>query len=388
MAIPFNKASITEKEISYVEDCMKGKICGDGKYTKRVNEWFKEKINADVLLTTSGTAALEMAALLCNLKSGDEVIVPSYTFVSTVNAFALRGAIPVFVDVDPRTMNIDVNKIEEKITEKTKAIFVVDYAGVVPDIDKVKEIAKKHNLYVVEDAAQAVGSKYKGRPAGTLADFGCYSFHETKNYVMGEGGAFIASKENDFLKAEIIREKGTNRSQFIKGYVDKYTWNDIGSSYLPSDILSAILYGQLERFDEIMKKRMDIWNKYNDFFEKYEKEGKVIRPYIPSECEHNAHMYYLILPTAEKRDELIAYLKSKEIGAPFHYIPLHLSPVGERYGYKEGDLPYTEEYSSRLIRLPLYADMTKEEVNMVCNETANLLDKIDEKEETPKVFGK
>ncbi len=386
--IPFNKASITEKEISYMEDSMKGKICGDGKYTKRVNEWFKDKINADVLLTTSGTAALEMAALLCELKAGDEVIVPSYTFVSTVNAFALRGAIPVFVDVNPKTMNIDVDKIEEKITKKTKAIFVVDYAGVVPDMDRVNEIAKKHNLLVVEDAAQAVGSKYKGKPAGTLADYGCYSFHETKNYVMGEGGAFIASKEDDFLKAEIIREKGTNRSQFIKGYVDKYTWNDIGSSYLPSDILSAILYGQLERFDEIMKKRMDIWNKYNDFFEKYEKEEKVIRPYIPSECEHNAHMYYLILPTAEKRDELIAYLKSKEIGAPFHYIPLHLSPVGERYGYKEGDLPYTEEYSSRLIRLPLYADMTKEEVNMVCNETANLLDKIDEKEETPKVFGK
>ena len=386
--IPFNKASITEKEISYMEDSMKGKICGDGKYTKRVNEWFKDKINADVLLTTSGTAALEMAALLCDLKAGDEVIVPSYTFVSTVNAFALRGAIPVFVDVNPKTMNIDVDKIEEKITKKTKAIFVVDYAGVVPDMDRVNEIAKKHNLLVVEDAAQAVGSKYKGKPAGTLADYGCYSFHETKNYVMGEGGAFIAFKEDDFLKAEIIREKGTNRSQFIKGFVDKYTWNDIGSSYLPSDILAAILYGQLERFDEIMEKRMNIWNSYNEFFEKYEKEGKVIRPYIPSECEHNAHMFYLILPTAEKRDELIAYLKSKEISAPFHYIPLHLSPVGERYGYKEGDLPYTEEYSSRLIRLPLYADMTKEEVNVVCNETANLLDKIDEKEEAPKVFGK
>lgn len=373
--IPFNRASITEKEKEYILDSLNTKICGDGKYTKKVNEWFKDKIDANILLTTSGTSALEMAALLCGLKEGDEVIAPSYTFVSTVNAFALRGAIPVFVDVDPKTMNMDVNKIEEKITDKTKAIFVVDYAGVVPDIDKVKEIAKKHNLYVVEDAAQAVGSKYKGRPAGTLADFGCYSFHETKNYVMGEGGALITSKEEDFLKAEIIREKGTNRSQFIKGYVDKYTWNDIGSSYLPSDILAALLYGQLERFDEIMQKRMNIWNKYNEFFEKYEKENKVIRPYIPSECEHNAHMYYLILPTAEKRDELIAYLKNQEIGAPFHYIPLHLSPVGERYGYKKGDLPYTEEYSSRLIRLPLFADMTDEEVDVVCNETAKVLEK-------------
>lgn len=375
MAIPFNKASITDKEISYVEDCMKGKICGDGKYTKKVNEWFKDKINRDVLLTTSGTASLEMAALLCNLKAGDEVIVPSYTFVSTVNAFALRGAIPVFVDVDPKTMNIDVDKIEEKITDKTKAIFVVDYAGVIPDMDKVNAIAKKHKLIVVEDAAQAVGSTYKNKPAGTLANYGCYSFHETKNYVMGEGGAFIASSEDDFLKAEIIREKGTNRSQFIKGFVDKYTWNDIGSSYLPSDILASILYGQLERFDEIMEKRMNIWNKYNDFFEKYEKSGRVIRQYIPEECTHNAHMFYLILPTPEDRDGLIAHLKSKEISAPFHYIPLHTSPVGEKYGYKKGDLPNTEEYSARLIRLPLYADMTEKEVEEVCSETAAYLDK-------------
>lgn len=375
MTIPFNKPSITEKEISYMNDSLNDKICGDGKYTKKVNAWFKEKINSDVLLTTSGTASLEMAALLCKLKEGDEVLVPSYTFVSTVNAFALRGATPIFVDIDPKTMNIDIDDLENKITEKTKAIFVVDYAGVIPDMDRINSIAKKNNLLVVEDAAQAVGSTYKNRPAGTLANYGCYSFHETKNYVMGEGGAFIASDENDFLRAEIIREKGTNRSQFIKGFVDKYTWNDIGSSYLPSDILAALLYGQLERFDEIMNKRMNVWNTYNDFFEKYEKEGKVIRPYIPDECRHNAHMYYLILPTPEKRDELIAYLKSKDISAPFHYIPLHLSPVGEKYGYKKGDLPKTEEYSARLIRLPLYADMTKEEINTVCEEVATYLDR-------------
>ena len=373
--IPFNKPSITKKEKEYIMDSLDGKICGDGTYTNKVNDWFKDKMNTNVLLTTSGTSALEMASLLCKLKEGDEVIVPSYTFVSTVNAFALRGAIPVFVDVDPKTMNIDVDKIEEKITDKTKALYIVDYAGVVPDMDKVNDIAKKHNLLVVEDAAQAVGSKYKGKFAGTLADYGCYSFHETKNYVMGEGGAFIANNEEDFLKAEIIREKGTNRSQFIRGMVDKYTWHDIGSSYLPSDILSALLYAQLERFDEIMEKRMDIWNKYNDYFAKYEKDGKVIRPFIPEECEHNAHMFYLIMPTKEERDNLITFLKEKEIIAPFHYIPLHLSPVGKKYGYKEGDLPLTEEYSSRLIRLPLYADMSEEEVNKVCEEVSNFLGK-------------
>jgi len=371
--IPFNKPSITEKEISYMKDSLNGKISGDGKYTKEVNAWFKDRINADILLTTSGTSSLEMAALLCELKEGDEVLVPSYTFVSTVNAFALRGAVPIFVDVDPRTMNIDVDKIEEKITKKTKAIFVVDYAGVVPDMDKVNTIAKKHKLLVVEDAAQAVGSKYKGRPAGTLADYGCYSFHETKNYVMGEGGGFIANKEKDFLRAEIIREKGTDRSQFIKGYVDKYTWHEIGSSYLPSDILAALLYAQLERFDEIMENRMRVWNRYNKFFEKYEKENKVTRPYIPKECDHNAHMFYLILPTAEKRDELISYLKERNISAPFHYIPLHLSPVGEKYGYKPGDLPLTEEYAARLIRLPLYAEMTDKEVDEVCKNIADFL---------------
>lgn len=365
--IPFNKPSITEKEIDNMMDCLKNsKICGDGNYTKLVNKWFKDKIDAEFLLTTSGTASLEMAALLCDLKPGDEVIVPSYTFVSTVNAFALRGAIPVFVDIDPRTMNIDADKIEEKITERTKAIFPIDYAGVVCEMDKIMEIAKKYNLIVVEDAAQAVGSYYKGKPAGTQADYGCYSFHETKNYVMGEGGGIVVKAHDDYLNAEIIREKGTNRSQFMKGYVDKYTWHAIGSSYLPSDILAALLYGQLERFDEIMNKRMRIWNKYHEFLKVYEEQGKVVRPYIPEYCQHNAHMYYMILPTAEKRDEMIQYLKDNEIMAPFHYIPLHLSPVGEKYGYKKGDLPCTEEYASRLIRLPLYADMKDEEVEKVC----------------------
>ena len=369
--IRFDKASITEVEKNYVLDSLNNRICGDNKYTKKVNEWFKNRINADILLTTSCTASLEMAAILCDLKEGDEVIAPSYTFPSTVNAFALRGAIPVFVEIDPKTMNIDVDKIEEKITNKTKAIFVVDYAGVIPDMDKINKIAKKHKLLVVEDAAQSVGSTYKNKPAGTLADFGCYSFHETKNYVMGEGGAFLAKNPDNFLKAEIIREKGTNRSQFMKGFVDKYTWNEIGSSYLPSDILAALLYGQLERFDIIMEKWMNIWNTYDSFFKKLEKKANIIRPYIPKECSHNAHMYYLILENEEERDNLISYLKGKEITAPFHYVPLHLAPAGNRFGYKKGDLPITEEYASRIIRLPLYADMTKEEVDTVCNEVSN-----------------
>ena len=365
--ISFNKVSITKKELENIKDCLEGgRICGDCKYTKKVNEWFNEKIHSNFLLTHSGTASLEMAALLCNLKEGDEVITPSYTFVSTVNAFALRGAVPVFVDIDPKTLNIDANKIEEKITDKTKAIFCVHYAGVVCDMDKINEIAKKYHLYVVEDAAQAVGSTYKGIPAGTMSDFGCYSFHETKNYVMGEGGGLVVKDEDNFLRAEIIREKGTNRSQFMRGFVDKYTWHDIGSSYLPSDILAALLYGQLERFDEIMEKRMHVWNTYHSFLEKYEQNGTVIRPFIPEECSHNAHMYYMILNSEEERNEMISYLRENGISAPFHYIPLHLSPMGQKYGYKEGDLPITEKYASRLIRLPLYADMTEEETEEVC----------------------
>lgn len=365
--IPFNKASITKKELENIRDCLQNsKICGDGKYTKLVNQWFKEKIDADLLLTTSGTSALEMGALLADLKEGDEVIVPSYTFVSTANAFILRGAKPVFVDIDPKTMNIDANKIEEKITDKTKAIFPIDYAGVVCDMDKINELARKYHLVVVEDAAQAVGSYYKGKPAGTLSDYGCYSFHETKNYVMGEGGAIIVKDPEKFLQAEIIREKGTNRSQFMRGFVDKYTWHSLGSSYLPSDINAALLYGQLERFDEIMEKRMAIWNYYFENTKDLEIQGKLVRPFIPEECEHNAHMFYLILPTEQIRNDLIDTFRKNGIMAPFHYVPLHLSPMGEKYGYKKGDLPLTEEYAARLIRLPLYADMEKEEVEEVC----------------------
>ena len=368
--IPFTKTSITDVEKKYIEEALtKSKICGDGTFTKKCNEWFKENCNIDnFLLTTSGTHSLELAALLAELKEGDEVLLPSYTFVSTADAVLLRGAKPVFVDIDKRTFNMDVNLIEEKITPKTKAIFPVHYAGVACDMDKILEIAKKYNLIVVEDAAQGVLAYYKDKPLGTIGDYGCYSFHETKNYVMGEGGAIIVKDDKKFEEAEIIREKGTNRCQFIRGDVDKYTWHKVGSSYLPSDILAALLYGQLTRAEEIMQKRMRIWNYYNESLESLEKEGKLIRPYIPEYAKHNAHMYYIVLPTEKIRNELMDKLKSNGISATFHYIPLHTSPMGIKLGCKEGDLPVTEEYAGRLLRLPLYADMTEEENSFICNE--------------------
>lgn len=373
--ISFNKASITNLEEKYVLDSLRTrKICGDNKYTKLVNEILEKKFNLRGMLVTSCSSALDMTAILCNLKEGDEVICPSYTFVSTINAFVLRGATPVFVDIDKRTLNIDVNKIEEKVTDKTKAIYVVHYAGVACDMDKVFEIAKKYNLKVIEDAAQAIGSYYKGKLLGTLADYGCYSFHETKNIVMGEGGLLIVKDDAEYELAEMIREKGTNRKQFFKGFVDKYTWQVPGSSYLPSDILAALLYAQLERFDEIQSKRISIWEKYNKALESYEQKGVINRPYIPEYATNNAHMYYVILKDSETRGKLIKRFKENEIEAPFHYIPLHMSPMGKKYGYKEGDLPITEEYSSRLIRLPLYADLTTEEVDKVIKVLTEFLD--------------
>ncbi len=373
--IPFTKISITELEKRYIEEALENeKICGDGKFTKRCTEWFKENCNINnLLLTTSCTHSLELAALLSELKEGDEVLVPSYTFVSTADAILLRGAKPVFVDIDERTFNMDVNSIEEKITPKTKAIFPVHYAGVACDMDEIMKIAKKYNLIVVEDAAQGVLAYYKDRPLGTIGDYGCFSFHETKNYVMGEGGAIIVKDNDKFLDAEIIREKGTNRSQFVRGVVDKYTWHKVGSSYLPSDILAAMLYGQLERSDEIMKKRMNIWNKYNESFKLLEEKGKLIRPYIPNYAKHNAHMYYIILPNEETRNTLMENLKERGISAVFHYIPLHTSPMGIKLGYKKGDLPVTEEYAGRLLRLPLYADMTEDETEYVCKTIYELL---------------
>ena len=373
--IPFTKTSITDVEKKFIEEALeKSKICGDGIFTKKCTEWFKENCHIkNFLLTTSGTHSLELAALLSNLKEGDEVLLPSYTFVSTADAVLLRGAKPVFIDIDKRTFNMDVNLIEEKITPKTKAIFPVHYAGVACDMDKILEIARKYNLIVVEDAAQGVLAYYKDRPLGTIGDYGCYSFHETKNYVMGEGGAIIVKDDKEYEKAEIIREKGTNRSQFIRGDVDKYTWHEIGSSYLPSDILAALLYGQLTRAEEIMQKRMKVWNYYNENLEDLEKQGKLIRPYIPEYAKHNAHMYYIVLPTEKIRNNLMDKLKENGISATFHYIPLHTSPMGIKLGCKKGDLPVTEEYAGRLLRLPLYADMLENDMKYVCDKIKELL---------------
>lgn len=341
---------------------------------KSVHGWFKDKCGIDnFLLTTSCTHSLELASILSELKEGDEVLVPSYTFVSTADAILLRGAKPVFIDIDKQTFNMDTTLIEEKITPKTKAIFPVHYAGIACDMDEIMRIAKKHNLIVVEDAAQGVLAYYKNKPLGTIGDYGCYSFHETKNYVMGEGGAIIVKDNNKFLDAEIIREKGTNRTQFMKGVVDKYTWHKMGSSYLPSDVLSAMLYGQLGRADEIMQKRMHIWDTYHKSFESLEKEEKLTRPYVPNYAKHNAHMYYIVLPNEEIRNDLMDELRKNDILAVFHYIPLHTSPMGISLGYKEGDLPVTEEYAKRILRLPLYPDMTDQELQFICEKVHKTL---------------
>jgi dTDP-4-amino-4,6-dideoxygalactose transaminase len=365
--IAFNKASITDVEKNFVLDALSHpSLCGDGKYTKAVQHLFKTKFGiSEFLLITSCTHALDMTALLLNLKDGDEVIVPSYTFVSTVNAFMLRGARPRFVDVDKKTMNMDAGLIEPLINEHTKAIYPVHYAGVCCDMDEINAIAKRYNLAVVEDAAQAVGSTYKGKAAGTLSDLGCYSFHETKNYAMGEGGALLVNNSQYTRQAEIIREKGTDRSRFLRGEVDKYTWQAVGSSFLPSDVLAALLYGQMERFDEIMRKRMAIWDIYHHGLEFLEKKGNLQRPFIPAYDAHNAHMYYLILPSMDKRDGLIEHLKGKGISSVFHYIPLHSSPMGLSLGYKADDLPITEGYAHRLVRLPMYADMKQSDAEAV-----------------------
>ncbi|WP_407425897.1 dTDP-4-amino-4,6-dideoxygalactose transaminase [Treponema sp.] len=375
--IHFNVPPVTGNEVSYIQQAIANhKICGDGEFTKKCNEWFEHKLNSvrggltfsKVLLTTSGTTALEMAALLCNIQSGDEVIMPSFTFCSTADAFVQRGAKIVFVDVRKDTMNIDETKIEKAITDKTKAICVVHYAGVACEMDTIMEIAHKHNLKVVEDAAQAVCSFYKGKPLGTIGDYGCYSFHETKNFSMGEGGAIIINTNNDdFEKAEIIREKGTDRSKFLRGQVDKYTWRDYGSSYLPSDMNAAYLWAQLEMADEIQNCRMNIWNRYKNEFQYLEDAEKLRLPVIPADCTHNAHMFYIITKSLEERTAFIKFMREKDILAVFHYIPLHSAPAGLKYGRFDGDDEITTPYSERLVRLPLYYKLTDEDLQTVIN---------------------
>lgn len=367
--INFNVPPFTGKEMDYIKEAVENqKICGDGQFTKKCNAWIEERTGTKkCLLTTSCTHATELAALLSEIEPGDEVIMPAYTFVSTADAFVLRGAVPVFVDIRPDTMNIDETKIEAAITEKTKAIVPVHYAGVACEMDTIMEIAKRYNLLVIEDAAQGIMSTYKGRALGTIGDFGCYSFHETKNYSMGEGGALLIRDEKYVENAEIIREKGTNRAKFYRGQIDKYTWVNFGSSYLPSDMNAAYLYAQLEIADEINDKRLSLWNRYYENLKPLEEAGKIILPIIPEGCVHNAHMFYLKTADIEERSSLIAHLKANDILAVFHYIPLHTAPAGLKFGRFHGEDIYTTKESERLLRLPMFYKLTLDEVDYICD---------------------
>lgn len=367
--IKFNVPPYVETAMDYIQECVRDqKICGDGAYTKKCNAWLEEKTGSHkALLTTSCTHATELAALLCRIQPGDEVIMPAYTFVSTADAFVLRGAVPVFVDIRPDTMNIDEQKIEAAITEKTKAIVPVHYAGVACEMDTIMEIANRHNLWVVEDAAQGIMSTYKGRALGTIGHFGALSFHETKNYSMGEGGALLIRDEKDVENAEIIREKGTNRSKFFRGQIDKYTWVDHGSSYLPSDMNAAYLYAQLEVADTINVARLHAWNLYYENLRPLMEAGKIDLPAIPEGCVHNAHMFYIKARDLEERTALIDFLKKNDIMCVFHYIPLHTAPAGLRFGRFSGEDVYTTKESERLARLPMYYGLTDAEVNYICD---------------------
>ena len=369
--INFNIAPFTGKELEYVKQAIDNhKICGDGIFTKKCNAWLEERFHAQkVLLTTSGSTALDMAAMLCDLQPGDEVILPSYTFSSTANAFVLVGAKLVFVDIRPDTMNIDETKIEAAITEKTKVIVPVHYAGVSCEMDTIMDIAKRHHLKVVEDAVQGVMSTYKGRALGTIGDFGCYSFHESKNYSMGEGGALVINDAQYNEAAEVLREKGTNRSKFFRGQVDKYTWVDFGDSYLPSDMNAAYLWAQLELADEINKDRLATWNKYYEVFKPLQEAGRIALPTVPDECVHNAHMFYIKCRDLEDRTRFISHMKNKDIQCVFHYIPLHSAPAGIKFGRFHGKEQYTTPESERLVRLPIYYHIEHQEAETVIRET-------------------
>ena len=371
--IRFNVPPSVDGEMDNIKKAIESMhICGDGAFTKKCSEYLEKLTGTSkCLLTTSCTHALEMAALLCDIKEGDEVIMPSYTFVSTADAFVLRGATPVFVDIRPDTMNIDENLIEDAITERTKVIVPVHYAGVACEMDTIMEIAKKYNLKVVEDAAQGVDACYKGKALGTIGDFGCYSFHETKNYTMGEGGAILFNRDEYLEKAEILREKGTDRSKFFRGQVDKYRWIDYGSSYLPSELNAAYLYAQLEARDQIFAKRMEIYNYYHKNLAHLAQEGKIEQPYVPKECSHNAHMYYIKVRDMQVRTRLIAYLREKGICSVFHYVPLHSAPAGQKFGRFSGEDVYTTKESERLLRLPMFYNLDMEDVKYITDTIAS-----------------
>lgn len=366
--IPFNIPPYVGHEMEYLQKAceVNHKICGDGPFTKQCKAWVEEKTGtAGCLMTTSGTSALEMAAHLSHIQPGEEVIMPSYTFCSTADAFVLKGAVPVFVDIRPDTMNLDETLLEDAITDKTRAIAAVHYAGVSCEMDTILEIAGRHHLTVVEDAAQGVMSSYKGRALGTFGDFGCYSFHETKNYSMGEGGALLIRDPEKISEAEILREKGTNRSQFFRGQIDKYTWVDYGSSFLPSELNAAYLMAQLDRADEINHARLARWEQYYRLLSPLAAEGRIELPVIPKDCVHNAHMFYIKTRDLEERQALIQALREQGILAVFHYIPLHSSPAGRKFGRFHGEDRYTTRESERLLRLPMYYSLTEENVNDV-----------------------
>lgn len=366
--IYFNVPPVVGNEMKYIQEAIQNhKICGDGEFTKKCNEKLEEMTGvAKALLTTSCTHATEMAALLTDIKEGDEVIMPSYTFVSTADAFVLRGAKAVFVDIRPDTMNIDESLIEQAVTERTKAIVPVHYAGVGCEMDTIMEIAKKYDLAVIEDAAQGVMATYKGKPLGSIGDYGCFSFHETKNLSMGEGGAILINDPEKIEDAEIIREKGTNRSKFFRGQIDKYTWVNYGSSYLPSDMNAAYLWGQLLEADTIYRNRMDSWNHYYESLQELADSGKIELPFIPQDCVHNAHMFYIKTKDLEERTQLIQHLKQNDILAVFHYIPLHSAPAGQKYGHFAGEDRYTTKESERIVRLPLYYGLESDQVEYIC----------------------
>ena len=365
--IPFNKPYMTGRELWYIAQAhTNGHLAGDGMFTKKCHAWLEARTGAHkTLLTHSCTASLDMAAMLADIQPGDEVIMPSYTFVSTANAFVLRGGVPVFVDIRPDTLNIDETLIEAAITPRTKAIVPVHYAGVACEMDAIMDIAQRHKLLVIEDAAQAVMSAYKGRSLGTIGHLGAYSFHETKNIISGEGGALLVNDDRFAERAEIIREKGTNRSQFFRGQIDKYTWVDIGSSYLPGEVIAAFLWAQMEEAQSITQKRLDIWHRYHEALAPLEAAGKLRRPIIPEGCQHNAHMYYILLESLAKRTEVIAQLKEQGVNAVFHYVPLHSSPAGRKYGRVNGEMTHTDDLADRLLRLPLWVGLTEEQQDRV-----------------------
>jgi dTDP-4-amino-4,6-dideoxygalactose transaminase len=375
--IPFNKPYMTGRELQYIALAhANGHLSGDGGFTKKCHAWLEARTGAHrALLTHSCTAALEMTAILADIQSGDEVIMPSYTFVSTANAFVLRSGVPVFVDIRSDTLNIDETKIETAITPRTKVIAPVHYAGVACEMDTIMDIARQHNLLVIEDAAQGVMSSYKGKPLGGIGHLGCYSFHETKNVISGEGGALLVNAPKFILQAEIIREKGTDRSRFFRGEVDKYTWQEVGSSFLPSELSAAFLWAQLEEADRITQERLERWHRYHDLLEPLENQGSLRRPIVPADCQQNAHMYYVLLSPRIDRQAVLDDLKNDGINAVFHYVPLHSSQAGQKYGRQSGDLPITDSISERLIRLPLWIGLTLDQQNYVVKSLSSAVGK-------------